>query len=171
MMRRISATGYPGVYYYGDRFLARISGVVGKRWRKLPDDETARRKELEMREAYLQRDKLCPNKSAYTKTTLGIFDTLSEAVEAYEEAKEQKLEQRREEREEARRYKRMLKGLPETPEPREKSCEYVGVIKQGRSYIASISINGRCKYLGRFKTPEEARDAYLTAKRDRDRDA
>ncbi len=41
----------------------------------------------------------------------------------------------------------------------------MGIHKQKTSYIASISVGGTCKYLGSFKTTEEAHEAYLIAKR------
>ena len=44
---------------------------------------------------------------------------------------------------------------------------YLGVsaIKGTTSWQAHIAVNGKKKNLGRFKTPEEARDAYIEAKK------
>ena len=41
---------------------------------------------------------------------------------------------------------------------------YTGVQPFGKKYKAQISINGKCKYLGSFKTPELAAKAYEKAK-------
>lgn len=48
-----------------------------------------------------------------------------------------------------------------------RSNPYLGVSydKQRGKYLAQIRANGKTKNLGRFDTPEEARDAYLEAKR------
>lgn len=44
---------------------------------------------------------------------------------------------------------------------------YLGVsLFQGRYYRATIRINGKIKLVGSFKTPEEAYEAYLAAKRE-----
>jgi hypothetical protein len=47
--------------------------------------------------------------------------------------------------------------------PNKKSGLPRGVVKSRGLYQAYISINGKGKFLGRFKTPEEAHEAYLRA--------
>jgi len=51
-----------------------------------------------------------------------------------------------------------------------KSSEFLGVFanKPGRRHLwrAAISLDGKQKYLGSFLTEDEAKDAYLTAKRE-----
>lgn len=42
---------------------------------------------------------------------------------------------------------------------------FLGVSRHQHLWQASIQINRKQKYLGRFKTPEEAHEAYLSAKR------
>lgn len=42
---------------------------------------------------------------------------------------------------------------------------FLGVHFQANRYRADIKVNGKTKYLGRFKTPEEAHAAYVEAKR------
>lgn len=42
---------------------------------------------------------------------------------------------------------------------------FLGVYKEGKSYIAKIMYNKKIHYLGAHKTPELAHQAYLTAKR------
>jgi hypothetical protein len=42
---------------------------------------------------------------------------------------------------------------------------YLGVSKKRNKWVAAIRFDGRNKNLGHFDTPEEARDAYLAAKR------
>ena len=37
--------------------------------------------------------------------------------------------------------------------------------KGRKAFFAAISVNGKAKYLGSFRTPEEAHEAYLAAKR------
>lgn len=43
---------------------------------------------------------------------------------------------------------------------------FMGVVSQNNKWRASISINGKYKYIGMFKTPEEAHEAYLSVKRE-----
>lgn len=42
----------------------------------------------------------------------------------------------------------------------------LGVRQSGSRYSALITVRGRCQYLGSFGSPEEAHEAYLTAKRE-----
>ncbi|MCU0501532.1 MAG: HNH endonuclease [Anaerolineae bacterium] len=51
------------------------------------------------------------------------------------------------------------------PSKNKKSAPYRGVYKEGNSYRARISINGKSIHLGRFVTPEMAQEAYMAAKR------
>lgn len=103
----------------------------------------------------------------YPKETIGFYKTLDEAIEEYERRKDIM----RLERENKKIEKRMSLGL--TPYKREKSCKYKGVSYRAkdRRYIACMTVNKKWIYLGSYKTPEEARDAYLAAKRTRDDDA
>jgi len=41
----------------------------------------------------------------------------------------------------------------------------LGVSQKGNRYVAQISINNKIRYLGLFKTPEEAHEAYVSHKR------
>lgn len=51
------------------------------------------------------------------------------------------------------------------PHRSNKSTEVLGTFKNGSGYAARISHNGSKKYLGTFKTIEEASAAYIAAKR------
>lgn len=51
------------------------------------------------------------------------------------------------------------------PKKNNKSTGLLGVKKNGPGWCASIQTNGATKYLGQFRTPEEASQAYLEAKR------
>lgn len=42
---------------------------------------------------------------------------------------------------------------------------FLGVLPYGRQFKAQIGVNGRTTYLGLFKTPEQAYECYLKAKR------
>jgi hypothetical protein len=49
---------------------------------------------------------------------------------------------------------------------RNKSCGLLGVtLTKGNTWQAQISVNGRHKHIGTYPTPQEASEAYLTAKR------
>ena len=48
---------------------------------------------------------------------------------------------------------------------RNNTSGFLGVSKRGNSWISRIQINGKLTYIGMFKKPELAYQAYLTAKR------
>jgi hypothetical protein len=45
-------------------------------------------------------------------------------------------------------------------------CGLLGVMKNGSGFQAQIKVNGSSQYLGTFQTPEDAHEAYLSAKRE-----
>ena len=166
MTKRMSATGVRGVYQQGDRYIARISGVVKRTNWRMPKNEKLKAKALERIENKEMMDARIDVKgdatgevihTHYRKTFLGSFDTIDEARAAYETA----VREKREKKEEARREKRadFLDRRGDMPK---------GVVRRvnmrGESFHAYLTHKRKCRYLGKFDTPEEAHKAYLSAK-------